>query len=88
MIPECAYRVTNCTGLTPGSVIPRFDFDTNVDNANYFVICDLNGDGEFDPISNDDVRLEGSTVLGPNEVLWDGTDNLGDPVPTGTKLIK
>ena len=51
--------------------------------ATYHIVCDLNGDGNFDLTSNDDLALTGPTIIGTNEVEWDGLDNAGEPITPG-----
>ncbi len=71
-----------CNVVVPNAAAGRFTFTTNA-TANYQIQCDLNRDNVFDPTSPNDLTLSGPTVAGNNTVLWDGLNNLGNPVPTG-----
>lgn len=73
-----------CGGLASGYPDSNgtFTFESDLE-ASYHVVCDLNGDGVFDLTSNDDLALTGGTVIGTNEVEWDGLDNAGQPIPAG-----
>ncbi len=73
-----------CDLLSPGVIDGEFAWTANVDGA-WHVVCDLNDDGLFDVTSDDDVHiLSADSLSGPNATVWDGTDNVGDPVPEGT----
>ncbi len=72
-----------CGVAVPGLLTGDFEFESNVDGT-YHVVCDTNRDGLFDITSDDDVHLIGAAYVGLNLVSWDGTDNVGDPVPNGT----
>jgi hypothetical protein len=74
-----------CGGLASGfeESTGTFTFEADLE-ASYHIVCDLNGDGVFDLTSNDDLALGGPTVMGTNEVSWDGLDNAGEPIPAGT----
>ena len=73
-----------CGGLASGypESTGLFTFEANLE-ATYHIVCDLNGDGNFDLTSNDDLALTGPTIIGTNEVEWDGLDNAGEPIPEG-----
>ena len=70
-----------CDAFLPGRM-SRFLFESNVDGT-YQIICDLNGDGEFDVVDPGDFQLLGTAVRGPNFVSWNGLDNEGNPFPEG-----
>ena len=70
-----------CSAFLPGR-ISRFTFETNVAGT-YQIICDLNGDGEFDVVDDGDYQLLGTAVEGPNSVVFNGLDNAGNPFPEG-----
>lgn len=72
-----------CNVVVPGAAAGRFTFSTNA-TANYQIQCDLDRNGVFDPTSPLDLTLSGPTVAGNNTVLWDGLNNLGVAVPTGS----
>ena len=73
-----------CGGLASGYADSNGTFTFEADlEASYHIVCDLNGDGVFDLTSNDDLALTGATVMGTNEVEWDGLDNAGQPIPAG-----
>ena len=74
---------SECGVLAPGISEATFTFSSNV-SGSYALICDLNGDGAFDRTSDDDVLITGLADRGENRVTWDGTDNSGDVVPSGT----
>ena len=71
-----------CDNVAYGVAEGYFYFDSNVDGT-YHVVCDLNGDGDYDITSDDDVHLIGDAVAGQNTAAWDGTDNAGNPVSPG-----
>jgi hypothetical protein len=73
-----------CGGLASGypDSTGTFSFETDLE-ASYHIVCDLNADGVFDLTSNDDLALTGATVIGVNEVAWDGLNNAGQPIPAG-----
>jgi hypothetical protein len=74
-----------CGGLASGYIDSNGTFSFEADlEASYHIVCDLNGDGVFDLTSNDDLALTGATVIGTNEVEWDGLDNAGEPIPAGS----
>jgi hypothetical protein len=74
-----------CGGLASGYPDSNgiFTFEADLE-ASYHIVCDLNGDGVFDLTSNDDLALTGATVMGTNEVEWDGLDNAGQAIPEGS----
>ncbi len=71
-----------CTGVVPAVTVGAFSFDSNVEGTSH-VLCDLNGDGEFEVTDDADLHLITDAVLGLNEVPWDGLDNGGSPVVPG-----
>jgi hypothetical protein len=73
----------DCDSLAFGVVDGTFDFFSNVDGI-YHIVCDIDGDGDFEITTDDDVHLLGAAVPGLNTVTWDGTDNGGSPVTPGT----
>lgn len=70
-----------CTAFLPGTT-SRFTFESNV-NGTYQIICDLNGDGEFDVVDDGDYLLLGTATQGTNTVTFDGLNNDGNPFPEG-----
>lgn len=77
---------TQCTAVSPGINTGTFSFDTNA-VGEYEIVCDTNGDLTFDP-SGTDVVLKGPTINGTNTVTWDGLDNQGNQVNSGTYSCK
>ncbi|MCH9681347.1 MAG: thrombospondin type 3 repeat-containing protein [Deltaproteobacteria bacterium] len=73
--------MTPCTQLVPGGTTGTFLFSTNSEGS-YHLQCDLNGDGNFDNTTDDDLLLIGSTTVGLNAVEWDGMHQ-GNAVATG-----
>ena len=71
-----------CSQVVPGGSTGQFQF-TSTGEGSYHLSCDLNKDGEFDPVGGDDLLLVGSASAGLNEVAWDGTHN-GELVALGT----
>lgn len=70
-----------CSAFLPG-MTTRFTFESNVDGT-YQIICDLNGDGEFDVVDDEDFLLLGTATQGTNTVSFDGLDDEGNPFPEG-----
>ena len=58
----------------------RFLFDSNLIGV-YRITIDTDANGIFD--ATQDVQLSGQAEIGPNEVLWDGTDRDGIALPDG-----
>lgn len=71
-----------CDEFVAGTSRGEFVFTSNVDGS-YHVICDLDGDGEFELTGGDFLSL-GSASTGENRVPFDGLDNDGNPFPVGT----
>ena len=69
---DCPIVATGSPGL--------FKFNVDVVGATYQVICDINGDGIFDPASPLDLLLGGPTSSPTTSVSWNGILN-GNPVP-------
>ena len=57
-----------------------FEFTSDIVGT-YSIIIDVNNDGIYDA---SDFQLLGSTVVGNNQVTWDGRDASGNIVSTGT----
>ncbi|MCP4753110.1 MAG: hypothetical protein GY866_19655, partial [Proteobacteria bacterium] len=73
------------TSLCDCSINPlesSFSFTSDV-NGVYEIVIDIADKGTFDPAAGD-VLLKGVTAIGENTVIWDGTDNHGVLVPSGT----
>ncbi len=86
-VPEIAGLVFEDEAGTP-SITPNgdgvqdegtFRFEANL-RGTYRIVIDIDGDGVFD--GSRDVQLTGRTVVGQNEVTWDGTLD-GAAVPAG-----
>ena len=69
---DCPIVATGSPGL--------FKFNVDVVGATYQVICDINGDGIFDPANPLDLLLGGPTSSPTTSVSWNGILN-GNPVP-------
>lgn len=61
----------------------RYTFDTNVEST-YTIIADVNEDGTYNILGNEDLVLSGKTSIGENVVTWNGLDRSGVPVTSGT----
>ena len=72
-----------CNQVLPGQTSSLFVFNTNV-QATFQVVCDLDGDGVFDPTNPDDHVISGASRVGRNAVPWNGTTRNGDIVEPGT----
>ena len=71
-----------CQGVAPGVTETTFVFTSDVVGT-YHLICDLNRDGDFNPVDEADLHLIGPAAVGSQLLTWDGTDNQGNPVPPG-----
>ncbi|MFT4623479.1 MAG: hypothetical protein ACI8PZ_002135 [Myxococcota bacterium] len=49
----------------------------------WHLVCDVSGDGVFDPTSDGDVHVLGDALPGANEVVWDVTMPNGSLAPEG-----
>ncbi|MEM7209908.1 MAG: OmpA family protein [Pseudomonadota bacterium] len=68
-------------GVTPGvQDTGTFDFVSDVPGT-YALALDLNRNGLFGDVN--DRRIVGTMAGGLNQIVWDGTDALGAPVPEG-----
>ncbi|KNC52633.1 Na-Ca exchanger/integrin-beta4 [Thecamonas trahens ATCC 50062] len=83
----CHDNVLSCQASTQNLVIPRIVFSTG-STGKYSVICDLNGDGGYDFISDSDIRLDGISAIGQNVIVWDGRDGGGNLVNPGNYSCK
>ena len=72
-----------CNQIAPGYSLGAFELVTSVDGVAH-VVCDLNADGAFDITSDADLHLQAPVTTGTNAVAWDGTDNVGNNVATGS----
>ena len=85
---DAGVSMQTCTSIEPGVNSGKFSFKTQY-NGRYRVICDLDGDSEFETNGTDDLILSGDALAeGPigttiNEVMWDGKDNGGANVASG-----
>ncbi len=74
------------SGISP-SVTPGiqdsgvFQFDSDV-TGTYAVFIDIDQNGVFGNVG--DVLLLGNTIVGQNQIAWDGTDAQGNILPVGT----
>ena len=71
-----------CTEFVPGTSMGEFTFETNVEGT-FHIICDVNGDGEFDIVDDGDFLILGDASPGVNTVPFDGFDNNGNPFSVG-----
>jgi hypothetical protein len=67
----------------PGLQLTASLFTSSTDGTGH-IICDLNGDGDYDLTSDDDLHLVFGVFSGDNNTTWDGTDNAGNDVADGT----
>ncbi|MFK5969078.1 MAG: Ig-like domain-containing protein [Candidatus Marithrix sp.] len=55
-------------------------FSFNIDmELTYFLTVDINNNNVFG--DGEDIILQGSTIVGDNQISWDGLDGLGNPLP-------
>ncbi len=82
VVTEVAFEggPAGCDAVAPGITTGTFSFQSNVEGASH-VVCDLDGNGEFD--DPEDLLLVHEATIGLNEVEWNGLTNGGDPVPPG-----
>ncbi len=73
----------SCTAMAPGLYDGAFTFDSNVEGA-WHLVCDLDGDGVFNVAGDEDLHLTGAATNGANRVTFDGKDQFGDTLATGT----
>ena len=73
----------DCDYVAPGVVDGQFSFESDTDGT-YHIFCDVDGDGLYDMVEDNDLHLIGEATTGDNEVAWDGTDNVGVPLDPGT----
>ncbi|MCB9764306.1 MAG: hypothetical protein H6739_31325 [Alphaproteobacteria bacterium] len=73
----------SCDQIAPGCSEGQFEVTANVDGVVH-IVCDLDGDGNYDITTDDDVHLIDTMTSGTATVAWDGTDNAGVDVPVGT----
>lgn len=73
--------MTPCSQVVPGGTTGTFQFATNTEGS-YHLSCDLDADGNFDPVGGNDLLLVGTTAPGLNSVSWDG-QLAGSPVSAG-----
>ena len=59
-----------------------YTFDSGTAGS-WHLICDVDGDGTFDPSSDDDAHVQGDALPGPNEVVWDLSMPDGSLAPPG-----
>jgi hypothetical protein len=74
--------IESCNAVVPGSTTGQFRFSTDVDGTGR-IVCDLNRDGVFNPVGDEDVVIQVGVVSGNNSVTWNGTDNAGASVAAG-----
>ncbi|MCK6517921.1 hypothetical protein L6R46_23030, partial [Myxococcota bacterium] len=82
-LAEFSGGAEECSTVSPGYSSGEFKFTSSTDGTGH-IICDLNGDGDFDLTSDDDLHLVFSVFSGDNNTTWDGTDNAGNDVADGT----
>ena len=69
-----------CNAVAPGASAGRFAFDASAPGVAH-VVCDLDGDGVYDPSGADFVRVA-EVEAGPAEIPFDGSDG-GASLPVG-----
>jgi len=74
-------------GISPGGTAGVqdsgfFEFSTNASNATYAIKIDVNANGIFGDAG--DVTLTGNAANGFNSIAWNGRNNAGVVLPTGT----
>jgi large repetitive protein len=74
-------------GISPGGTAGiqdtgNFEFTTNAIGATYAISIDVNKNGIFGDAG--DVVLGGAAANGFNQILWDGKNNAGVVLPTGS----
>jgi uncharacterized repeat protein (TIGR01451 family) len=74
-------------GISPGATAGIqdsgfFEFTTNASNATYAIKIDVNANGIFGDAG--DVTLTGNAANGFNSIAWNGRNNAGAALPTGT----
>jgi len=72
-----------CDGAAAGEASVSFSFESDVEGT-YHVVCDLNGDGQYDLTSDDDLHILDDAIIGVNTVTIDGYDNAENPITGGT----
>ncbi|MCK6524154.1 thrombospondin type 3 repeat-containing protein, partial [Myxococcota bacterium] len=72
-----------CNLVSPGESTGEFTFTSTITGTGH-IICDLNGDGQYDITSDDDLHILLDAEVGTTTVEWDGTDNTGADVAAGT----
>ncbi|MCK6518345.1 thrombospondin type 3 repeat-containing protein, partial [Myxococcota bacterium] len=72
-----------CNLVSPGTSTGEFEFSSTITGTGH-IICDLNGDGQYDITSDDDLHILLDAAVGTTTVEWDGTDNTGADVASGT----
>ena len=79
----------SCGFMAEGGAGGTFAFQSNAAGT-YRIVCDLDKDGFYEIVGNDDVKLEGAASPGANTVAWDGTDtgHAGGAVPADTYSCK
>ncbi len=74
---------SSCGGVAPGYAGATFRFDTS-SGGTWRIVCDVDGNNEYDISSNIDVVRTGQAQPGANTVRWYGRDNTGEPMLPGT----
>jgi hypothetical protein len=73
----------SCNYIVPGVTTGTFRFTTDVAGT-YHLVCDLDRNGVYDRSAAADYLKVGPTVSGLNEASWDGRNNAGMTVPSGS----
>ena len=81
--PSFAVGAVDCAALAPGVPGGEFRFESSAEGT-YQLICDLDGDGEFELLGTDDFVQIGPMEPGLNTVPWDGTTRAGEPIAPGS----
>ena len=79
---DVSHDNSTCNGVAPGFAAATFTFESS-SGGTWHIVCDIDGNGEFDLSTNIDAARSGEAVIGTNEARWYGRDNDGEPLPPG-----
>ena len=63
-----------CNEVAPDYSTGEFAFTADYDGTGH-IVCDIDGDGTFDPSSDDDLHLVQLVTAGSNTISWSGYDH-------------
>jgi hypothetical protein len=75
--------ILDCGEVLPGTPSLSMSFDTDVDGR-WHLVCDVDGDGVFDPVGSDDQLSSGDVFMGTTDLVWAGLTDDGSPLTGGT----